>query len=180
MSDQLALFDIGPASSHIGDRTVGYRAPVVQSITGVTYRQLDYWARTDLIRPSVRGATGSGSQRLYSFADIVIVRVIKRLLDTGISLQNIRTAVALLRERGADDLSTITLISDGMSIYECTDADDVIDLLAGGQAVFGIALGQTVADVRGSVHQFPAESAMPGSTLASGHVDELAERRRAG
>ena len=136
--EQGLLFD-DELSPVAGD--VGYRGPTACSAAGITYRQLDYWARTGLIEPTVRGAKGSGSQRLYSFRDILILKVIKRLLDAGISLQNIRTAVQFLRERGTDDLTRVTLMSDGASVYECTSNDEVIDLLQGGQGVFGIAIG---------------------------------------
>src|SRR6058998_4420087 len=84
---------------------VGYRGPTACSAAGITYRQLDYWARTGLVVPSVRSASGSGSQRLYSFKDILVLKVVKRLLDTGVSLQNIRVAVDALRSRGVDDLA---------------------------------------------------------------------------
>ena len=76
-----------------GSAQVGYRGPTACSAAGITYRQLDYWARTGLVEPSVRAAHGSGSQRLYSFRDILVLKVVKRLLDTGISLQQIRAAV---------------------------------------------------------------------------------------
>lgn len=174
MTDQMMLFE-APAA----DDSFGYRAPAVQAIAGVTYRQLDYWARTGLIEPSVRAAAGSGSQRLYAFADIVIVKVVKRLLDAGISLQGIRKAVECLRALDtAESLSEITLVSDGVSIYACHGPDEVIDLLSGGQAVFGIAVGRAVTDVRGSVAEFPAESAA-GVRVEESVVDELAARRAA-
>ena len=102
-------------------------------IAGITYRQLDYWARTSLVVPSIRGAAGSGSQRLYSFKDILVLKIVKRLLDTGISLHNIRVAVDHLRQRGVQDLANITLFSDGTTVYECTSAEEVVDLLQGGQ-----------------------------------------------
>ena len=107
--------DVSPLPSD-----TGYRGPTACNAAGITYRQLDYWARTGLVEPSVRSATGSGSQRLYSFRDILLLKVIKRLLDAGISLQQIRTAVQHLRERGTDDLTRVTLMSDGASVYECT------------------------------------------------------------
>ena len=79
---------------------IGYRGPTACAAAGITYRQLDYWARTGLVEPSVRPAHGSGTQRLYSFRDVVVLKIVKRFLDTGVSLQNIRTAVQHLRERG--------------------------------------------------------------------------------
>ena len=124
------------------DANSGYRGPIACRVAGITYRQLDYWARTGLVEPTVRGARGSGSQRLYSFRDILLLKVVKRLLDTGVSLQQIRVAVNALHERGVEDLTTITLMSDGASVYECTSADEVIDLVQGGQGVFGIAVGR--------------------------------------
>ncbi len=158
-------------------KDTGYRGPTACSAAGITYRQLDYWARTGLVEPSVRGATGSGTQRLYSFRDILLLKVIKRLLDAGISLQQIRTAVQHLRKRGTDDLTRVTLMSDGASVYECTSNDEVIDLLQGGQGVFGIAIGGVWREIEGSLADLPSErAAEEPSELAS---DELAARRRA-
>jgi len=160
----------------------GYRGPTACNAAGITYRQLDYWARTGLIEPSVRGAKGSGSQRLYSFRDILILKIIKRLLDAGISLQQIRTAVGHLRERGTDDLTQVTLMSDGASVYECTSNDEVIDLLQGGQGVFGIAIGGVWREIEGTLAQLPSESAAEAGTPdEAGHAagDELAARRAA-
>src|SRR6201995_3776095 len=93
----------------VPDELVGYRGPSACQIAGITYRQLDYWARTSLVVPSIRSAAGSGSQRLYSFKDILVLKIVKRLLDTGISLHNIRVAVDHLRQRGVQDLANITL-----------------------------------------------------------------------
>jgi len=134
-SDQGVLFDDGRVTY---DETTGYRGPTACKAAGITYRQLDYWARTGLVEPTVRPATGSGTQRLYGFRDILVLRVVKRLLDSGVSLQQIRTAVTHLRERGVEDLSHITLMSDGASVYECTSDDEVIDLVQGGQATSGL------------------------------------------
>ncbi|GAA2090121.1 MerR family transcriptional regulator [Actinomadura alba] len=158
---------------------VGYRGPTACSAAGITYRQLDYWARTALVEPSVRPAHGSGSQRLYSFRDILVLKVVKRLLDTGVSLQQIRTAVSHLRNRGVRDLAQITLMSDGVSVYECTSPDEVVDLLQGGQGVFGIALGRVWREVEGSLAELPAERAVPDGDTGDEHPhDELAHRRR--
>ena len=153
---------------------LGYRGPTACAAAGITYRQLDYWARTGLVEPSVRAAAGSGSQRLYGFRDILVLKVVKRLLDTGISLQQIRAAVTHLRERGSADLAEVTLMSDGVSVYECTSPDEVVDLLQGGQGVFGIALGRVWQEVEGTLAELPAERAgdEPGSV-----PDELASRR---
>ncbi|WP_369054087.1 MerR family transcriptional regulator [Kineococcus terrestris] len=164
------------------DEEVGYRGQTACKAAGITYRQLDYWARTGLVEPSVRGATGSGSQRLYGFRDILVLKVVKRLLDTGVSLHQIRTAVVHLRERGVEDLAQITLMSDGASVYECTSADEVIDLVQGGQGVFGIAVGRVWREVEGELASLPserpAERVEPG-TAAMVLADELSARRRA-
>ena len=157
---------------------VGYRGPIACAAAGITYRQLDYWARTALVEPSVRAAHGSGSQRLYSFRDILVLKVVKRLLDTGISLQQIRAAVQHLRDRGSADLAQVTLMSDGVSVYECTTADEVVDLLQGGQGVFGIALGRVWREVEGDLAVLPAVRAEDGFVaVASGDHDDLAKRR---
>jgi DNA-binding transcriptional MerR regulator len=156
---------------------IGYRGPTACTAAGITYRQLDYWARTGLVEPSVRSAAGSGSARLYGFRDILVLKIVKRLLDTGVSLQNIRSAVEHLRNRGAQDLAGITLMSDGASIYECTSSDEVIDLLAGGQGVFGIALGRVWAEVEGSLATLPIEN--PAEPTITEFNDELSLRRRA-
>lgn len=160
---------------------VGFRGPTACAAAGITYRQLDYWARTGLVSPSVRPATGSGTQRLYGFRDVLLLKVIKRLLDAGISLQQIRTAIAHLSKRGFDDLTQITLMSDGASVYMCSSPDEVIDLLAGGQGVFGIALGGVWREVEGSLSELPTERADGHEDGDSeGHTgDELAARRRA-
>ncbi len=158
------------------DEHVGYRGPTACGAAGITYRQLDYWARTGLVEPSVRPATGSGTQRLYSFRDILVLKVVKRLLDTGVSLQQIRVAVSHLRERGVEDLAQITLMSDGASVYECTSADEVIDLVQGGQGVFGIAVGRVWREVEGSLAELPGERADEDPT--DHPDDELASRRR--
>jgi len=160
---------------------MGYRGPTACSAAGITYRQLDYWARTGLVEPSVRAAHGSGSQRLYSFRDILVLKVVKRLLDTGISLQQIRAAVQHLRDRGSADLAQVTLMSDGVSVYECTSTDEVVDLLQGGQGVFGIALGRVWREVEGDLAVLPAVRAEDGFVAVppggTGFQDDLAKRR---
>ena len=160
---------------------VGYRGPTACTAAGITYRQLDYWARTGLVAPSIRSATGSGSQRLYSFKDILVLKVVKRLLDTGVSLQNIRSAVEALRLRGVDDLAGITLLSDGATVYECTSSEEVVDLLRGGQGVFGIALGGALRELVGSLAHLPSERADGGGEAAPSApslTDELSQRRQ--
>ncbi|MEA9986023.1 MULTISPECIES: MerR family transcriptional regulator [Subtercola] len=151
------------------DDAAGYRGAVAARAAGITYRQLDYWARTSLVEPTVRGAAGSGSQRLYGFRDILVLKLVKRLLDTGISLQQIRTAIEQLRESGVTDLAQTTLMSDGASVYLCTSNDEVIDLVSRGQGVFGIAVGKVLREVESSLVELGTDVADP--------MDELAARR---
>jgi DNA-binding transcriptional MerR regulator len=158
------------------DDSVGYRGPTACAAAGITYRQLDYWARTDLVVPTVRSAAGSGSQRLYSFKDILVLKVVKRLLDTGVSLQNIRLAVDALRARGVDDLARITLLSDGATVYECTSSEEVVDLLRGGQGVFGIAVSGALRELAGSLASLPSERT--DGAVATPSADELSQRRQ--
>ena len=151
------------------DENAGYRGAEAAKAAGITYRQLDYWARTELVVPTVRDASGSGSQRLYGFRDILVLKLVKRLLDTGISLQQIRTAVDQLRSAGIYDLAQTTLMSDGASIYLCTTNDEVIDLVSRGQGVFGIAVGKVLREVEASLlHIDPSHI---------DEVDELSARR---
>ncbi|MFI7433787.1 MerR family transcriptional regulator [Micromonospora haikouensis] len=167
----------GPATE--GDGAVGYRGVTACHAVGITYRQLDYWARTTLVVPSVRDASGSGTSRLYSFRDLVVLKVVKRLLDAGVSLQNIRKAIEALRSRGVADLAGITLISDGTTVYECRSPEEVVDLLQGGQGVFGIAIGGAFKEIEGSLSHLPAEPAEPAPGAADDDAvqDELAARR---
>jgi DNA-binding transcriptional MerR regulator len=117
----------------------GYGVREVQRVVGVTYRQLDYWARTELVVPSVRDAGGSGTQRLYSFQDILKLRIIKSLLDTGVTLQKIRRATDFLAGMKQSPQGT-TLISDGRRVYAEASPDFLLDLLAKGQGVFAISI----------------------------------------
>jgi DNA-binding transcriptional MerR regulator len=128
----------------------GYRVPEVCRVVGISYRQLDYWARTGLVRPSIRDAGGSGTQRLYSFQDLLQLRVIKKLLDTGVSLQQIRKAVEYLKAM-KEAPHGVTLMSDGVRIYEAATPEAVVDLLAQGQGVFAIAVDKVWTDLEGSL-----------------------------
>lgn len=152
----------------------GYKGATAARAAGISYRQLDYWARTGLVEPTIQSAKGSGSQRLYGFRDILVLKLVKRLLDTGISLQQIRTAISQLHEEGVHDLSQTTLMSDGAGVYLCNSSDEVIDLVNRGQGVFGIAVGKVLREVESSL------VAMDDHREASeGHaLDELASRRQ--
>jgi DNA-binding transcriptional MerR regulator len=169
VNEQQALFaaDDDPVAAD----DVGYLGKTAMDAADISYRQLDYWARTGLVVPSVRPASGSGSQRLYSFRDILVLKMVKRLLDLGISLHNIKAAIAYLRDMGVQDLSSVTLISDGASVYKMTSADELIDILAGGQGVFAIAVGKVALETRGRLATLPSERIVEEN-------DELAKRRR--
>jgi DNA-binding transcriptional MerR regulator len=160
------LFTDGSPSA---DPKIGYRGSSAAAAAGISYRQLDYWDRTSLLQPSVRGAAGSGSQRLYAFRDILVLKLVKRLLDTGVSLQQIRIAVEQLRASGINDLARTTLMSDGARVYLCTTEDEVIDLLGRGQGVFGIAVGKVLREVEASLVHIKANHI--------DEVDELSARR---
>jgi len=148
---------------------MGYRGTSAAAAAGISYRQLDYWDRTGLVVPSIKSASGSGSQRLYSFRDILVLKLVKRLLDAGVSLQQIRIAVDQLHAAGISDLSNTTLMSDGARVYLCTSQDEVIDLLGQGQGVFGIAVGRVLREVEATLVDFAAEELQI--------QDELAARR---
>jgi len=168
--DQDTLFE-GDFSA-VGEG-LGYRGPVACQAAGITYRQLDYWARTGLVLPQIQMADGSGTQRLYSFRDILILKVIKKLIDAGISLQQIRIAITHLRSRGDIDMTAVTLVSDGTSVFECTEDNEIIDLVKGGQAMFAIDLSGCWHDIQGTLIALPTNK--PEQTW----TDELSERRHA-
>ncbi|MCJ7724950.1 MAG: MerR family transcriptional regulator [Acidimicrobiia bacterium] len=152
----------------------GYRAPQVCKIVGITYRQLDYWARTRLLRPSLAEAQGSGTQRLYSFGDIVQLRVVKRLLDAGMSLKKIRSAMDILRSELSSDqpLADVTLLSDGITIYAAHSSDEVVDVFRRGQGVFGIAVGPVQAELEGELLTlFPDEPAVAAAPEMSATLE---------
>lgn len=175
VGEQGVLFD-DPVS--LVDENLGYRGPTACKAAGITYRQLDYWARTHLVEPTVRSARGSGSQRLYSFRDVLVLKIVKSLLDTGVSLQQIRASVDHLRSRGVEDLAGITLMSDGASVYECTSASEVIDLVQAGQGVFGIAIGRVWRELEVSLSELPGESTAEAlETQTPETIDELSARR---
>ncbi|MFE0460520.1 MerR family transcriptional regulator [Kitasatospora sp. NPDC058965] len=170
---QPAIERITPASD-----LLGYRGPTACAAAGITYRQLDYWARTGLLEPSVRTAYPTGAQRLYSFRDVLVLKIVKRLLDAGVSLQNIRVAVTHLQSTELAELAGLTLMSDGATVYECTSPQQVVDLLKGGQGVFGIAVGAVWRELEATLGRLHAERTDTGETLI-GHDpgDELAQRR---
>jgi len=121
----------------------GYTGPQVCKIVGISYRQLDHWTTTKLVKASLRNLKGSGHHREYSFEDLLRVKIIKNLRNGGMSLQKIRIALKALQkilDTGVS-FSDVTVVSDGQSIYASKNENDFIDILRKGQAVFGISLG---------------------------------------
>ncbi len=142
----------------------GYRGPQVCSIVGITYRQLDYWARTDLIRPSLADAKGSGSQRRYSYRDLVELKVIKSLLDAGVSLKQARTAIEYLRENLGEDIAAANLVINGTGSILARNGDELIDILRNGQTVFNIvALAGVQEQVDSAIRELHPESGDTGT-----------------
>ncbi len=143
--------------------TLGFSGPTVCRLTGVTYRQLDYWARTGLVTPSITSATGSGSKRVYSYHDVLEVKVIKSLLAAGVSLARARQAVECLREGLGENVAAATLVI-GDSGTVLADVDGLVDLLRGGQGVFNIiSMGNVVAELTATL----AEHSTSGREIAS-------------
>jgi DNA-binding transcriptional MerR regulator len=155
------------------DDSVGYRGAIAARASGISYRQLDYWARTSLVVPTVRDASGSGSQRLYGFRDILKLKLVKRLLDAGVTLQQVRVAIEQLQAEGVYDLAQITLMSDGSSVYLCTSNDEVIDLLSRGQGVFGIAVGKVVREVESSLIEMSTEQIDPNDEVTLRRIRKI-------
>jgi DNA-binding transcriptional MerR regulator len=159
VTDQVGMFE----------RSEGYRGPQVCSIVGITYRQLDYWARTDLLRPSISQAKGSGSQRRYSYLDLVHLKVIKRLLDAGISLQQARRAIDCLHSTGEELATANLVIEEGRSVL-ARSGEEIVDLLRGGQGVLNVvALAPVVSELSVSITELhlPIEEAPTSGALAA-------------
>jgi DNA-binding transcriptional MerR regulator len=158
----------------------GFRGPQVCKLVGITYRQLDYWARTDLLRPSITDATGSGSQRRYSYRDVLELKVIKRLLDAGLKLQQARQAVECLRGDLEGDLASSQLVLVGNRSVLAHSNGDLVDLLAGGQGVFNILpLSAVVSELEAAIVEINAaapatrpQSHPAAHYLASGEAAE--------
>ena len=134
--------------------TSGFSGPTVCRLAGVTYRQLDYWARTSLVTPSITAAHGSGSKREYSYSDVLEVKVIKSLLNSGISLSRARQAVECLRSALGVDLASSSLVMSDAGSVLAHDDGDLVDLLRGGQGVFNIVpLANVVAELSTTIAQ---------------------------
>ncbi|MGR3296497.1 MAG: MerR family transcriptional regulator [Candidatus Bathyanammoxibius sp.] len=135
-----------------------FNTKAVCSVIGITPRQVQYWDETNFIKPTIRQATGHGSSRLYSFLDLVQMRVAKALLDGGVSLQKIRKSLEFLRAHAPQvksPLAEMRFITDGDTVFVLTkDRDKIVDALSGGQLVFSIALGNLVKELNGKVQKF--------------------------
>lgn len=137
-----------------------YISKEVCKIIGITYKQLDYYDRTDFIKPSINGAGGYGTRRMYSFNDLMKLKVIKKLMEAGISLQKLRKTKRYLEQYDAsnnnsgDGFLKVTLISDGNTVYACNSDKAIIDTLKSGQGVFGIALGKVYYDLNGDIERY--------------------------
>jgi DNA-binding transcriptional MerR regulator len=158
----------------------GFRGPQVCAIVGITYRQLDYWARTDLLRPSITEAKGSGTQRRYSYQDLLELKVIKGLLDAGISLQSARRAIGYLRENLGEDVASANLVLTGSESVLATTGEEIVDLLRGGQGVLNILpLAGVKEELDAAIHSF--EDAKAGAKAGAGSSESAptAARRAA-
>ena len=143
----------------------GFGGPEVCRIVGITYRQLDYWARTDLLRPSLVDAQGSGTQRRYSYRDLVALKVIKSLLDGGVSLQTARKAIDYLRDHLGEDLASSSLVIEGSSSVLARSGDDIVDLVRKGQGVLNIVpLAGLVEALQTSIHELVPAADTPAAT----------------
>jgi DNA-binding transcriptional MerR regulator len=149
----------------------GFRGPQVCKLVGITYRQLDYWARTNLIRPSIADARGSGTQRRYGYTDLVELKVIKSLLDAGVSLQSARKAIEYLRTNLGEDIASASLVLNGSRSVLARSDGEIVDLVRKGQGVLNIVpLGGMVDELDAAIHELRPES----SVTAAGSPPSIA------
>jgi DNA-binding transcriptional MerR regulator len=150
-------------------KTDGYSGARAAEIVGITYRQLDYWARTELVRPSLQDAKGSGSRRQYSYRDLLELRVIKSLLDAGIKLESVREVFSYLRDNLGEDVITANLVIQGNQAVLVRDSGELIDLVQKGQGVLNVlALAGVVSDVDARIVELRPASSASVTRLASG------------
>ncbi len=160
--------------------TEGFRGPQVCTIVGITYRQLDYWARTGLLRPSLAEARGSGSQRLYSYGDLLELKIIKQLLDAGVKLRQARRAIECLRTGLGEDLATANLVLAGEGSVLARSGEEIIDLLKGGQGVFNIVpLAGVVGELDAAILDISPRRLASGEVVRGPHATE-GEKKPAG
>ena len=167
------------ATEDAEDTRRGYRGTVASKVAGITYRQLDYWARKQIVEPSITPSHGSGSRRLYSFKDVVILAVSKRLLDAGVNLQNVTAAIGFLSRRTTAQLADVTIMCDGQQVYECTTSEQMLNLLLSGKAVFGVSVGSLWHEIDEALeHEDYVDLASKPAALSSGRpIDELTAMR---
>ena len=167
------------ATEDAEDSRRGYRGTVASKVAGITYRQLDYWARKQIVEPSITPSHGSGSRRLYSFKDVVILAVSKRLLDAGVNLQNVTAAIGFLSRRTTAQLADVTIMCDGQQVYECTTSEQMLDLLRSGKAVFGVSVGSLWHEIDEALeHEDYVDLASKPAALSSGRpIDDLTAMR---
>lgn len=167
------------ATEDAEDTRRGYRGTVASKVAGITYRQLDYWARKQIVEPSITPSHGSGSRRLYSFKDVVILAVSKRLLDAGVNLQNVTAAIGFLSRRTTAQLADVTIMCDGQQVYECTTSEQMLDLLRSGKAVFGVSVGSLWHEIDEALeHEDYVDLASKPAALSSGRpIDDLTAMR---
>jgi DNA-binding transcriptional MerR regulator len=158
----------------LGSRVeLGYSGTQTAKVVGISYRQLDYWARTDLIRPSLSDATGSGSRRSYSYNDLLELKTIKKLLDAGIKLEQVRKVFEYLRKHVATDIAAAHIVIDGGSVMLC-DGDQLVDVLKHGQGVLNVLSMGGVRD------ELEADLAPLTSDTAASTAGPTAATRRTG
>ena len=167
------------ATEDAEDTRRGYRGTVASKVAGITYRQLDYWARKQIVEPSITPSHGSGSRRLYSFKDVVILAVSKRLLDAGVNLQNVTAAIGFLSRRTTAQMADVTIMCDGQQVYECTTSEQMLNLLRSGKAVFGVSVGSLWHEIDEALeHEDYVDFASKPAALSSGRpIDELTAMR---
>lgn len=159
--------------------TIGYRGTIASKVAGITYRQLDYWARKQIVEPSITPSHGSGSRRLYSFKDVVVLAVSKRLLDAGVNLQNVTAAIGFLTQYSTDELERVTIMSDGEHVHQCTGSQQIVDLVQSGRAMFSVSVDVLWRRVRADLEheEYVDVSAASTQQTVGGPIDELTAAR---
>ena len=151
---------------------IGYSGTQAAKVVGISYRQLDYWARTDLIRPSLTDAAGSGSRRRYSYSDLLELKAIKKLIDAGIKLEQVRKVFDYLRQHVSTDIASAHIVIDGGSVVLC-DGEELVDVLKHGQGVLNfLSLGgvkeELEADLAADVAPILGDDQSPDATRRIG------------
>jgi len=145
--------------------TQGYSGKKAAEIVGITYRQLDYWARTDLVRPSLADANGSGTRRRYSYRDLLELKVVKSLLDAGIRLELVRDVFSYLRDQLEEDVTTANLVINGSTSVVVRSGDEMVDLIQQGQGVLNILpLGGVQEEIDATIRELYPETAAPAGS----------------